>query len=586
MQIQGAGYSPQELDFTSSPVQRKKASKKVLSLEDESEPVRRQDALAVLKKSGQSSRMLRDAGYSLVELKAVGFSVTELMEDAGFELSEIQMAGFPPDSLPNGALSLARQKSLRAAVTPPAGSPLAKSNTESSISSPLAKPQTEKLVAILEPVKTVVISGPGSDGRHNVAAFTNPFVAEEDEAKATAARRLDALVKLKDANQHAGVLRAAGYALDELKAVGFEVEELTGDANFLLAEIKDAGFPAVDCKAAGFTIKELRKIGYTVHELSQCGYSRRELEFAASVTPAKRQTTLRTTAVQKLRRAGQNAGMTRLSGYSLLEMKTAGYTVLELVTDGGYSIAELKATGFTAGECKASGMYSWMDLKLLGYTLDEMKAGGASVRDMIEIDFTASRLYKAGYTCIDMRKAQFSAAQLRGAGYTLPELVVANFPGTELCQAGFTVAELKTQNYSLAMLRRAGVPASVMMLEGHTLAELKHAGYTPSQLVGSGAGFSLKDVRAAGFTDEELVVAGYRMKEIIGDDGSAEFILRQNSRKVVPIEDQGPKPVGNSGFIPAPIKKMPSGALTGADARPGTSHGLMSKLGSLFTKKS
>ena len=72
MQIQAAGYSPEELNFSASPVQRKKSSKKIISVEDEPEPVRRQDALKRLKKSGQNSKMLRDAGYSLVELKAAG----------------------------------------------------------------------------------------------------------------------------------------------------------------------------------------------------------------------------------------------------------------------------------------------------------------------------------------------------------------------------------------------------------------------------------------------------------------------------------------------------------------------------------
>lgn len=72
MQIQSAGFTPEELDFAASPVQRKKSSKKIISQEDEPEPVRRQDALVRLKKAGQSALMLRDAGYSLIELKAAG----------------------------------------------------------------------------------------------------------------------------------------------------------------------------------------------------------------------------------------------------------------------------------------------------------------------------------------------------------------------------------------------------------------------------------------------------------------------------------------------------------------------------------
>lgn len=72
MQIQSAGFSPEELDFAASPMQRKKSTKKIISVEDEPEPVRRQDALLRLKRAGHNARMLRDAGYSLIELKAAG----------------------------------------------------------------------------------------------------------------------------------------------------------------------------------------------------------------------------------------------------------------------------------------------------------------------------------------------------------------------------------------------------------------------------------------------------------------------------------------------------------------------------------
>ena len=370
----------------------------------------------------------------------------ELTEDAGFEISDIQMAGFPLESLPDTSL-LKKQQSKKIIKNEAESLPVVKnsspihSETSKDVGAGHLKHSgsgkhngTSRDNLVIERSRTAETE----DG-NKIRAFGQSQSEEkhaEEAAKEQAVKRLEALIRMKDDSQHAGILRAAGYSLDELKSVGFGVEELTGDADFSLAEIKDAGFPATECKRAGFTIRELRKIGYTVHELSQCGYSARELEFAASMTPVKRQPTLRTGAVVKLRRAGQNAGMTRLAGYTLPELKSGGYTVAELITDGGYNISELKNCGFTCGECKASGMFSWMDLKNIGYTLNDMKSCGALVRDMFEINFTASRLHKAGYSSIDMRKAQFTAPQLRGAGFSLAELIEANFPGKELCAAG------------------------------------------------------------------------------------------------------------------------------------------------------
>lgn len=321
------------------------------------------------------------------------------------------MAGFPLESLPDDS-PLKRQRSVKVL---PSGSPSAARSS----GTPTARSQKYLLDrggsgTILDHTistkMTFTPEAPASaeteevkvetDMEADVVESEKTRLVDEEEKKAAAivaARRLEALKQLKDAEQHCGLLRASGYTIDELKSVGFDVEELIGDADFSLAEIKEAGFTAMDCKAAGFALKEIRKIGYSIHEISQCGYSQREVEYAASVTPMKRQTTLRTNALVKLRRAGQNAGMSRLAGYSLEELKSAGYTVSELVTDGGYNISELKSVKFTAAECKASGLYSWMDLKKLGYTLDEMKAGGGNVRDMTEIGFTASRLYNVLY---------------------------------------------------------------------------------------------------------------------------------------------------------------------------------------------
>lgn len=108
------------------------------------------------------------------------------------------------------------------------------------------------------------------------------------------------------------------------------------------------------------------------------------------------------------------------------------------------------------------------------------------------------------------------------------------------------------------------------------------AGYTPSQLVGSGAGFSLKDVRAAGFTDEELLAAGYRLKEINAEDGTRTALQRQSS-KIVPVDD-GERP-HTSGFRAGPIKKLPSGMLSSPEGSKPTTPGILSRLGSVFSRK-
>ena len=208
----------------------------------------------------------------------------------------------------------------------------------------------------------------------------------------------------------------------------------------LIRNLKNLGVTAGELHAEGYTLPELRSAQFSLKELmGMRRYSLEQLQ-RAGVT-------------QGLKGAGFPIKALSEAGYNLTEMRKGGYSCSALKSGLGSSLAELRAAGFSLHE-----------LKCAGFVLPELKAltrPGSS-----DPAFTVQDLIKEGYGCKEMKAAGFKLAALR-SGYTEADLNVTHFT---------TKAELKDDGFSLQQLKLAGFSAQ----------ELKHEGFSPKDLVSAG----------------------------------------------------------------------------------------------------
>jgi hypothetical protein len=148
------------------------------------------------------------------------------------------------------------------------------------------------------------------------------------------------LAQLRAAGYSCDALKAVGGALAELRAAGFSLRELRL-AGFSLQELRDlrrAGskddpaFTLHDFKNEGYMCKDLRKVGYTLSDLKN-GFTAADLKTVAKAK-AKSET--------------------EMKGFTLQELKLAGYSAFELRSQGGYSQRDLLSVGFSKGDMAKS----------------------------------------------------------------------------------------------------------------------------------------------------------------------------------------------------------------------------------------
>lgn len=152
------------------------------------------------------------------------------------------------------------------------------------------------------------------------------------------------------------------------------------------------------------------------------------------------------------------------------------------VRGGGFTVVQLKEGGFSAG-----------DMRGFGYSIKDIKKGG----------FKASDLRQAGVSASELKSGGFSARRLRQAKFSAKELRRAKFTAAEVLQAGYTPDECKGGGFSAAELIVGGCDARSLK-EVFGLADLKAAGCDPKEL--QEAGWSVQDLRAAGFAWHELAI--------------------------------------------------------------------------------
>ena len=127
---------------------------------------------------------------------------------------------------------------------------------------------------------------------------------------------------------------------------------------------------------------------------------------------------LRVEALKQLKESGVPAFPAKELGYTLMELRLAGYSFAEVRLIPGYSLAEIKAVGYVEG-LKAAGI-KCDEAKTAGFTLEEMRAGGYTCAEAKTAGFTLTDLRTGGYTCADAKAAGFVEG-LMAAGFTCAE---------------------------------------------------------------------------------------------------------------------------------------------------------------------
>lgn len=157
-----------------------------------------------------------------------------------------------------------------------------------------------------------------------------------------------------------GNLKLEGYSALELKQTDFSMNELKGcstleallEAGYTINEARDAGYNVRKLHDAGCTLADLREAGFTLKDFS-------EFRCDEGFTLRKLQMIYGTFDLEELKRAGYGVGQVKelfpfnamiKAGFSLQEMRAAGYTALTLKVLGGYCVEELKAAGFNSQE--------------------------------------------------------------------------------------------------------------------------------------------------------------------------------------------------------------------------------------------
>ncbi|HAT8939250.1 TPA: type IVB secretion system protein DotG/IcmE [Legionella pneumophila subsp. pneumophila] len=450
-----------------------------------------------LKAAGYTAKELKDAGFSAADLKRAGFSAAEL-KDAGFTARDLLNAGFTPADLAKAGFSNAQIKAAQAEL-PPGITPQDVKNAGCDVEA-LKKEREAGVSAAL------IRQYAGCSAQAlKAAGFTDADLASAGFTPA----QISAATPLSDAE-----IKAAGCDPDKLKklfSAGVSAKRIK-ELNGCSAEaLKAAGYDAQSLLAAGFTPQELLAAGFTPKQLEDAGLN------PASIIADGRVADCSVESLKKARAAGVSAlTIKQTLGCSAAALKAAGYTVKEL-KDAGFTAAELKAAGFSAKDLKDAG-FTAKELRDAGFSAQELKDVGFSAKDLKDAGFSAAELKAAGFTAAQLKAAGFSAKDLKDAGFSAAELKAAGFSAKELKDAGFSASDLKNAGFSAKELKDAGFSASDLKSAGFSASELKNAGYSADEL--KKAGYTSAELRNAGFSPQESAVAGLQGPDLQQLDSS------------------------------------------------------------------
>lgn len=197
-----------------------------------------------------------------------------------------------------------------------------------------------------------------------------------------------------DSGKDWGIIKSAGFSLDEKVAAGASIKDLVRYYNsasgyiyylkdlksyFTLSQFKSAGYDYGSITNIGFTLKDLVDDGASIADLTR--YYNSASGYIYSLNDLKSHF-----SINDFKSAGNDWGVIKGMGYTLQEMINAGAGVADLLryynsASGYIFVASDLKEFFTVSDFRNASK-SWADIKRAGYSLPEMKAGGASIRDL------------------------------------------------------------------------------------------------------------------------------------------------------------------------------------------------------------
>src|SRR3990167_6174260 len=237
---------------------------------------------------GCACPLLKDAGYSIGDLKGVGLSATQLracgftlqeLVHAGFSAADLRNAGFSAQDLKNAGFTAGELKSAGFSATDLKAAGFSAADLKNAGFTAGELKSAGFSAAALKAAG--VSTGLACDVKK----------LEQERASgmsATALRQQGCgLAALKAAGFSAGALREAGFTAGQLKTAGFTAKELH-DAGFSARQLKNAGYSATELKNAGFSAADLKAAGFTKGDLLRAGFNAAESGYRE--TPQTEQT--------------------------------------------------------------------------------------------------------------------------------------------------------------------------------------------------------------------------------------------------------------------------------------------------------
>eukprot|EP00441_Pelagodinium_beii_P014440 CAMPEP_0197658186 /NCGR_PEP_ID=MMETSP1338-20131121/45085_1 /TAXON_ID=43686 ORGANISM="Pelagodinium beii, Strain RCC1491" /NCGR_SAMPLE_ID=MMETSP1338 /ASSEMBLY_ACC=CAM_ASM_000754 /LENGTH=1276 /DNA_ID=CAMNT_0043234727 /DNA_START=72 /DNA_END=3902 /DNA_ORIENTATION=- len=355
-----------------------------------------------------SAKELKDAGYTLYELRAVGVSPEELLS-AGFPKNDVETAGL--------TFTITDFVDVKAAMDHGYSGPqLAGAGIKAS--------QLQDVGFTLKDLTSKDYSFPVSAWKWS---------------------ELDLATVLSQSNLE--TLHATGWDLNLFFAAGSTDIMGLKNLGYTVKDFLDVGFKATEIKGV-FALWELKKAGCPYEELLNSGFTDMELK---GCDPKE---VKRPCSVWELLEAGHNHSSIKEAGFSASEMKDAGLSLKELV-EANYSVIDVKFLDYPLKELLAHYYdFPAEQFKDAGYNASQLKEAGMTLASLNLAGFPRKDILSAGFDCEALKNSDFAATpeELKNASYEVSEIIAANYSLKKLSESGLTVCELRDAGMSYAQL--------------------------------------------------------------------------------------------------------------------------------------
>jgi len=411
-----------------------------------------------------------------------------------------------------------------------------------------------------------------------------------------------------------------GYSVQELRNWGFTIQDLNA-ANCTLRALRNAGFTTLEVKLAlkspnqelvragfnvpnnfqevwpsakqlkamGFSLQQLRASGYQLKDLYKGGYTVQELKVVFAGRELRQWANSLGLSSLQLREMGFTWDELKLCGFTLRDLVEQGFSVEELAEVN--SLADLCAAGVSAADMRSCLGVDIEDLKCAGYSVEKLREIGCSAQQAKALEFSPFQLARAGYPVLpaladsaDWPSVEDLLQSLRGVKLDVP--VTANslqdsgyteddtsaifgvsevIPIASLVELGYTLPDLKLAGFSATEMRRAGHTAREIYDAMFSIEELKDSGHSAVDLVQHGVSveelapvYPVRELRLAQVTAKELHDQGVSL-QAMKDAGFSLLELRDVGCSASEAKQLGfsPKELAESGYeVFSPIAHM------------------------------